>query len=149
MKEFSKETIEIGGKEYTLFLNRKGVVAFEKVAKVSELAHELMPKYKEMLDTDLDISSSKNPIEDFGEEFSEEDEDLARLRTIYKKFYWIVLSTNHPMLYEESIPLFEQAEKEYGIDQLIELASQMIDDVNAMPEGEEPKKLKALRPKTK
>ena len=33
MKELSKETINIGGEDYTLFLNRKGIVAWEKYSK--------------------------------------------------------------------------------------------------------------------
>ena len=43
MKEFSKEIIEIDGKEYTLFLNRLGVVAFERYTeKLSNYAIDVV-----------------------------------------------------------------------------------------------------------
>ena len=49
MKEFSKETIEIGGKEYTLFLNRAGIVAWEKFCKeYQKKTIEMQEKYKKV-----------------------------------------------------------------------------------------------------
>ena len=60
MKELSKEIIEIGGKEYTLFLNRKGIVAWEKYTRQEEEKYqELQKKYASL---DLD-----NIIENFDE----------------------------------------------------------------------------------
>ena len=41
MKEFSKEIINIGGVDYTLFLNRKGIVAWENITKAARNKSQL------------------------------------------------------------------------------------------------------------
>ena len=41
MQEFSKEKIEIAGVEYTLFLNRKGILSWENITKASKKAEEV------------------------------------------------------------------------------------------------------------
>ena len=43
-KNISEEKIEIGGVEYTLFLNRTGIVNWEKMTKLNKKAQ----KYNEM-----------------------------------------------------------------------------------------------------
>lgn len=40
----SEEIIEIGGKEYTLFLNRKGITTWENKTNISSKALELQKK---------------------------------------------------------------------------------------------------------
>ena len=151
MKEFSKEIIEINGTEYTLFLNRKGIISWENITKVSKKANELQEKYKgvsEILNNDkpIDIKNDDNPFDYSGnEEIEQLEEDNKMLRDIYIKFYWIALYENHKLPLDKVVELFEQAEKEYGIEQLIELANQMIEDANSNKYGNtEIKKLTAL-----
>ena len=44
MNEFGKVIIEIEGKEYTLFLNRKGIIAWEKYAKEETIKGQKLAK---------------------------------------------------------------------------------------------------------
>ena len=133
MKEFSKETIEIDGTEYTLFLNRKGLVSWENITKVTQKADELKNKYQETVkqlqdDKPIEVSDDANPF-DFADDNAEDlSKDEEELRNIYIKFYWIVLYENHKLTLSEATELFGKAEKEYGIEQLILLANQMIED---------------------
>ena len=48
MKELSKEIIEVNGKEYTLFLNRKGLVAWEKITNATKLGKQIEDKYSNL-----------------------------------------------------------------------------------------------------
>ena len=43
---FSEEHIEIDGKDYTLFLNRKGIVSWENITKFSNKAKEMEKNIK-------------------------------------------------------------------------------------------------------
>ena len=150
MKEFSTETIEIDKKEYTLFLNRKGIVSWENITKVSKKATELQDKYKGIVDklqTDdpIDVPDDANPFDYAEDSANDITEDTEILREIYIKFYWIALYENHKLSLSEVSDLFEKAEKEYGFEQLIQLANQMIEDANIDKfENKELKKLTAL-----
>ena len=152
MQEFSKEIIEIDGEEYTLFLNRKGIISWENITKVSKKANELQEKYKEVSnilndDKPIELKNDDNPFDYSGnEEIDELEEDNKMLRDFYIKFYWIALYENHKLSLDKVVELFEKAEKEYGIEQLIALANQMIEDANSNKYGNtELKKLTALR----
>ena len=149
---FSEEHIKINDVDYTLFLNRKGIVSWENITKFSNKAKEMEKKYK---DVDLEILKGNEPIEvednanpfDYSssEELDSIEKDEALLREIYIKFYWIALYTNHQLSISQVTELFEQAEKEYGIEQLIELANKMIEDANKNKYGNTKlKKLEAL-----
>ena len=150
MKEFSTETIEIDKKEYTLFLNRKGIVSWENITKVSKKATELQDKYKGIVDklqTDdpIDVPDDANPFDYAEDSANDITEDTEILREIYIKFYWIALYENHKLSLSEVTDLFEKAEKEYGFEQLVQLANQMIEDANIDKfENKELKKLTAL-----
>lgn len=153
MIQLSNEKIEIDGKEYTLFLNRKGLLTWEKIAKVVQESKKLKEKYKDALekednDKPVEITDKSNPFEFIDEEMVEAlEDDETKLKEIYIKFYWIALYENHKLTISEVRALFEKAEEEYGLEQLIALASQMIDDINKDKNGKTPvKKLKALRP---
>ena len=68
MQEFSKEIIEIDGEEYTLFLNRKGIISWENITKVSKKANELQEKYKEVSnilndDKPIELKNDDNPFD--------------------------------------------------------------------------------------
>ena len=151
MKELTTEEIEIGGKTYTLFLNRKGLVSFEKITKLSKRTEELEKKYKAIIemtedDKPIEVKDNDNPydyVED--SEMTDTEKDILELKEIYVKFYWIALYEKHKLPLSEVSQLFDKAEEEYGIEQLILLANQIIDEVNEDKYGNiERKKLKAL-----
>lgn len=144
MKDFSTEIIEIGGMEYTLFLNRRGVVAFERVSKLLETMSKMEQKYS--INEEIEVDPYADPIKTYGIDVNEDDEKIVR--EVFAKFYWIALSENYHFNLDKATELFEQAIQEYGIEQLIALAYQMIEDANKEDKGTtELKNLKALRPK--
>ena len=154
MKEFSKEVIEIDGKEYTLFLNRKGIIAFEKYTKEEEKrASELEKKYKSLIeqkdaDNDaLEIKDDTNPFEGI-ESFDDIDEDHEMIKNLYKKLYWIMLYENHKLSFNEVGKLYDMACEDYGEEKVNELANQMIEEANKdNVSKKELKNLKALKPR--
>lgn len=145
MKEFSKEIINIGGVDYTLFLNRKGIVAWENITKAARNKSQLQETL-ENLNQDIDIKDGDNPFEiaKVDEVLSAEDEAIE----YYAKLYWIMLYEEHKLDYSKAKELFEQAIKEYGLEALGDLAFQMVEDANVNKNNNgELKKLAALRPK--
>jgi hypothetical protein len=150
MKDFSKEIINIDGVDYTLFLNRKGIVAWEKLTNASSKAEKIENRYETFAikAEEVQIKDGDNPFELAGSDAEELEKDEKELIQLYIKLYWIMLYENHKLNITDVEKLWEQAESEYGADQLIELAVQMIDDANSNRTGNnELKNLKALRPK--
>ena len=151
MKEFSKEEIEIDGKVYTLFINRKAIVSWENITKVSKIADKLSDKYKDAKKTiesnePIEVKDGDNPF-DYAdsERLGDIEEDEKAIREIYIKFYWIALYENNQLSLSDTTSLFEKAEEEYGIEKLIELANQMVQSSNTNKFGnKEIKKLTAL-----
>lgn len=153
MKEFSKEILNIEGKDYTLFLNRKGIVAWEKYAKEeNKKAQAMQEKYKDLIgeNENIEINDDTNPFENI-DYLDEAEEDAKIVTNSYIKLYWIMLYENHKLSLSEVSELFDKAIEEYGEEQLIQLASQMIEDanINKMQQTSELKKLPALRPSVK
>ena len=154
MKEFSQEVINIAGKDYTLFLNRKGIVAWEKYAKEeNSKMEEFQAKYKNLFGegTNLEIKDNTNPF-DSVEDIDDFAEDTDNVSKSYRKLYWIMLYENHKLSLNEVNDLYDKAIKEYGEAQLIQLGVQMIEDANknGIEESEETlKKLPALKPRMK
>ena len=147
MKEFSKEIINIGGVDYTLFLNRKGIVAWENITKAMREKTNLENTLSDIQnDKEINIQDGDNPFE-----ISHADDILSaesQAKEIYSKLYWIMLYETHKLNYSEVEKLFDKAIEEYGLDALGELAIQMIEDANKNTnENNELKKLTALRPK--
>ena len=89
MKEFSKEIIEIDGQEYTLFLNREGIVAWEKFCKKEQKEVEkLQEKYKNIVsDEAVSITEDTNPFEGI----EDIDNDAETVSIMYERLYWIML----------------------------------------------------------
>ena len=141
-KKFSEEIIEIGGVEYTLFINRQGIVNWEKYTKLSEKSEKYKDKYIDSKEDTFELTDDFDP---FGDNDSLE-EDEKEMLDIYSKFYWIALYTNHKFTISQANQLFEQAIEEYGLDQLADLAQQMLDSVNTN-NNQNLKNLKALKPK--
>lgn len=152
MKEFSKEIINIAGKDYTLFLNRKGIVAWEKFAKEeNRKMEEVQQRYNELFNGENEeITDDTNPFENI--EDIENDSD--NISNSYRKLYWIMLYENHKLSLTQTNELYDKAMEEYGEVQLIALATQMIEDANknGLEEEDDKKKLKnlpALKPRKK
>lgn len=150
MTNISEKQIEIGGEKYTLFLNRKGIVSWENITKFSNKAKQMEEKYKgKTMENELsngtepiNVTDDTNPFDySASEELDSIEEDTKEIRQIYIKFYWIALYTNHKLSISQVTELFAKAEEEYGIQQLIELANKMVDNVNNNPQL---KKLEAL-----
>lgn len=144
-KNISEEVIEIGGKEYKLFLNRKGITAWEQATKLDEKATEInntIKKFKEQ--GELEISDDANPFELYDDE--ELDRQYQAMFDVYAKFYWVALYTHHKLSLSEATKLFESAVQEYGLEQLSQLASQMITTANTDMFAGQRKNLKALKP---
>lgn len=145
MKEFSQEVIEIDGVEYTLFLNRTGILAWEKYSrKENEEVWKLREMYNKINNSEEEvIKEDTNPFED-AETLIKSEESTSKA---YKKMFWILLYTNHKLSLEKAEELFDKACEEYGREQVIALEDQMVDDANKdRVTNENTKKLPALRP---
>lgn len=152
MKELSTEIIEIDGVDYTLFLNRTGIVAWEKYTK-NEAAKvgELEDKYKNIKKENYEIGDfnkvkdDANPFDGMAE-LDDMEKDLEFMNNIYARLYWIMLYTHHKLKVSEALDLYKKACDEYGSEQVILLAQQMLNEVNADPEeGKQLKNLAALK----
>lgn len=146
MKEFSQEIIEIGGVEYTLFLNRNGILAWEKYSK-KELSQldEMRAVYNSINNAeDVEITDDTDPFEDI-DKLTESEKSAIES---YKKLFWILLRTNHKLPYSEACKLFDKACEEYTQSQVTQLEDQMVNDANTnrIEETKKTKKLAALRP---
>lgn len=154
MMESSTEILEVKGKEYKLFLNRKGIVAWERYCKdEKQKAQDLAKKYDKIVnDSNNEINENTNPFEDL-DIIDTMDEDKNFMTIMYKKLYWIMLYTNHKYSFEESSKIFDDAVDDYGELQLIELAKQMLDNANtdkfSVSENKNLKNLSALKPSMK
>lgn len=126
MKEFSKEIIEIGDQEYTLFLNREGIVAWERFCKKEqEEVQKMQEKYKN-IEESINITEDTNPfdgIEDI-------DNDAEIVSIMYERLYWIMLYTEHKFTPTQAKKLYDKAVAEYGEEQIILLGNQMIEEAN-------------------
>lgn len=148
MNGFSNEVIEIEGKEYTLFLNRAGVVAIEKFTREEKLKVENLQKIVDDVETGgiVEINDDTDPLA--GLEDMVESSMIIQKNT-YKKIFWIMLRTTQKIPFSEACRLYDAACQEYGnqVDMLIE---QMMSDVNVdritPEENKNVKNLKALRP---
>lgn len=149
MKSISEEIIEVDGKEYTLFLNRKGVVAWEKdTAEVQSRLQELENKYsnfEEKIVSEKKKANDDNPFEGL-DDVDGMEEDARLMHETFDSLYRIMLYTHHPMNRDKASEWYNKACEEYGEQQMMALGSQMISDMNVDTNQRELKKLKALRP---
>lgn len=146
MKEFSQEMIEIDGVEYTLFLNRAGILAWEQYSqKENEEVYKLKKIYDDISSgKEIEITDDTDPLKD-AETLLKSDEVALNS---YKKLFWILLRENHKLPYSKALELFDKACKEYGRTQITQLEDQMLSDANTnrVTKEENLKKLPALRP---
>ena len=146
MNEFSKEIIEIEGKEYTLFLNRQGIVALEKYTREEKQQIANIQKTYEEVEKGnvVQIDDNTDPFEGLENFNVEEIRDK-----IYEKLFWIMLNTTQKLSFSEAKELYIKAKEEYG-NQIIALCDQMLEDANldkvTIEDNKDLKKLTALRP---
>ena len=147
MNEFSKEIIEIEGKEYTLFLNRQGIVALEKFTRQEKAKLDELQKMYEEIGTNefVEIKDDTNPFEGLAD-FNAINELQDK---IYEKLFWIMLQTTQKISFSEAKELYAKAKEEYG-SQVVALCDQMLEDANndkvSIEDNKDLKKLTALRP---
>lgn len=143
-KNISEEIIEIGGVEYTLFLNRAGIISWEKMTRLQEKAKDFQ-KIAEGYgaDEEIELTDDANPFELYADE--DIDKQIDEMQDLYAKFYWVALYTHHKLTITQARELFEKAKEEYGFEQLSELANQMIETANSDILNKERKNLKALK----
>ena len=147
-KNISEEIIEIGGKEYTLFLNRIGIINWERMVNLNDKADEFNQTAKELQEEqqEVEITDDTNPFEMYSDVNEDElNKQLNEMIDIYVKFYWVALYTHHKLTIGQVKELFNVAMEEYGIEQLSELANQMIETANSDLMKKERKNLKALK----
>lgn len=140
-KSFSEEIIEIDGKEYTLFVNRIGVVNWEKATKLKDKSKYYEDKYANSDKEEYEFNDDINPFEG---DMKDLEEDEKTLIDVYSKFYWMALYKNHKLSVADANSLFEKALEEYGIEQLADLAQQMLENINSN-NNKNLKNLKALK----
>lgn len=151
MKEISQEIINVKGVDYTLFLNRKGLIAWENYSEDDlKKSQEIRNKYKSLFKK-TELTEDTNPFE-LLEDINLDDleEDRKKVSNTFKRLYWILLYTNHKLSVSEASQWYDDACEEYGEEQLLQLANQMIEDANKdkLEEKNKPiKNLQALRPK--
>ena len=152
MKELSKETIEIDGQDYTLFLNRAGIVAWEKYARSEKKKiQNLKEKYNSIINEKVvefdKLNDDTNPFEGL-ENVDDITNDAQIILNMYKRLYWIMLYSEHQLSISQASELFDKAVDEYGEEQIIALGDQMVNEVNTNPNKEkELKNLTALKPR--
>lgn len=156
MKNFSEEVIEVEGKEYKLFLNRAGIALLEKTTKFSEFLKLLSKQYVGIEENSVEVNEEFNPNEILNK-YENIDNDEEKLRQTVIMFYCIALSANHNLNLSQTKEWFEKAENGtinengesnndgYGIDQLVALMIQMIENANIPSNSENLKNLKALK----
>lgn len=142
MNKVSEVIIEIDGKEYTLWINRAGIVNWEKATKLQSTAKDLDERYKNIDLKNGEVSEEDFEANPFGE--NDYDADEEHLIDIYRKFYYMALFKNHHLSKQEASDLYDKALEEYGIDQLGQLAVKMIEEANTN-RNSNLKNLKALQ----
>lgn len=152
MNKVSEEIIEIDGKEYSLFLNRDGIVAWELYSqreqkKAKERFDELKPYIEKVANNEFNVNDDVDPLK-IGEEINSVSNGEQETVELYRILYWIMFSKNHHFKFEEASKLFDKAVEEYGTEQIILLGVQMINDANVDKYGKS-KNLPALRQQQK
>lgn len=140
----SEEILEIGGKEYTLFLNREGISTWERKTKLKQKAKEFQELETKLDEEDIEITDETNPFEMYDDNETLSD-SLIAMEEMYITLYWIMLYTHHKLSFNQVKELFFQAEEEYGVEQLFLLGNQMVENANKNLAGKQTKKLKALK----
>lgn len=140
----NQEILVVGGKEYILSLNRKGVEAIEKYTNLSKKKADLMKiankdnsKYIEEIPLDEDPFAN---LEDTQDEIEETMELL-------KRTLWVCLWENHKMNIEQVRELIVEIIDEDKIDELNSAIEKLTEGVNKTPSSYL-KNTKALKART-
>lgn len=134
-------TMEIGGNEYILSLNRKGIEAIEKYTKISKKKEKVEQTRKRLEYVD-EIQLDENPFAEMDDTLEETmNENIEML----KRILWILLWDNHKKNIEEVRELMIKIIEEGKISELNNNISELIERANKEMNGNELKNLKALK----
>lgn len=138
----NQEILVVGGKEYILSLNRKGVEAIEKYTNLSKKKDRLMKIGKETKEEyKEEIALDEDPFADLGDDM---DDDIEETMELLKRTLWVCLWENHHMNIEQVRELIIEIIDEDKLDELNDVISKLTDGVNSTPKGYL-KNTKALR----
>lgn len=112
----NQEIIEIGEKEYTLTLNRKGIEAIEKYTHLKDKADGLKELAKNSEINYIDeISLDEDP---FANTVSNEEEKMNEVLELAKRVLWICLWDTHHLNIDEVRELLIKIIDENKLDEL-------------------------------
>jgi hypothetical protein len=138
----NQEIIEVGGKEYTLTLTRKGMTAIEKYTNLSKKKEE----FEGLKDIKLEYSDEIKMDEDpFAGLVSDEQENkINEALELMKRILWICLWEEHKMNIEEVRELLVQIIDEEKYEELNGAIERLVANINKQPSGYL-KNMKALK----
>ena len=138
----NQEILVVGGKEYILSLNRKGIEAIEKYTNLSKRKDKLMKIGKETKENEY-VEDSPLDEDPFAEIDNTED-DIEETMELLKRTLWVCLWENHHLNIEQVRELIVEIIDEDKLDELNNVISKLTDGVNNTPKGYL-KNTKALR----
>ena len=127
----NQEILVVGGKEYTLSLNRKGIEAIEKYTNLSKKKDELKALSNQVMSGEYikDIPLDADPFADVGDI----EDNLEETMELLKRTLWICLWENHKMNIEETRELLIQIIDEDKLEELNQVIEKLSEGVNKLP----------------
>lgn len=139
----NQEIIIVGGKEYTLTLNRKGMTAIEKYTNLSKKKEEFEElKDMKIIEYTDEIKMDEDPFAGLVE--TEQEKKIDEALELMKRILWICLWEEHKMNIEEVRELLVQIIDENKYEELNGAIEKLVTNINAQPNGYL-KNTKALR----
>ena len=138
----NQEIIEVGGKEYTLTLTRKGVTAIEKYTNLSKKKDELKGVEKFSIKYVDEIKENEDPFADL--EMDEQEKKIDETLELMKRILWICLWDEHKLNIEQAREILVQIIEEGKIEELNEKIEKLVASINKQP-NEYLKNMKALK----
>jgi hypothetical protein len=138
----NQEIIEVGGKEYTLTLTRKGVTAIEKYTNLSKKKDEFKGTEKFKIKYVDEISENEDPFADL--EMDEQEKKIDESLELLKRVLWICLWDEHKFNIEQVREILVQIIEEDKTDELNEKIEKLVANINKQP-SEYLKNMKALK----
>lgn len=143
----NQEILTVGGKEYTLTLNRKGVEAIEKYTNLSKKREKLEKLSVKNGKTDEYIENISLDEDPFANISDDVEENLEETMELLKRTLWICLWEKHHMNIEEVRELIVKIIDEDKLDELNSAIEKLTEGVNKTP-SDYLKNTKALKART-
>lgn len=138
----NQEVIEVGGKEYTLTLTRKGVTAIEKYTNLSKKKDELKGAEKFSIKYVDEIKENEDPFADL--EMDEHEKKIDESLELMKRILWICLWDEHKLNIDQAREILVQIIEEDKTEELNEKIEKLVASINKQP-NEYLKNMKALK----